>query len=81
MFEDEIGRKVEIPRPPQRIISVAPSVTETLFALGLGERIVGVSSYCNFPPEAHRKEKVGGYITPSMEKILSLRIPPRKAVH
>ena len=73
VFEDEIGRKVEIPRPPQRIISVAPSVTETLFALGLGERIVGVSSYCNFPPEAHRKEKVGGYITPSMEKILSLR--------
>jgi iron complex transport system substrate-binding protein len=73
VFEDEIGRKVEIPRPPQRIISVAPSVTETLFALGLEERIVGVSSYCNFPPEAHRKEKVGGYITPSMEKILSLR--------
>jgi iron complex transport system substrate-binding protein len=64
VFEDEIGRKVEIPRPPQRIISVAPSVTETLFALGLDERI---------PPEAHRKEKVGGYITPSMEKILSLR--------
>ena len=56
----------------RRIISVAPSVTETLFALGLGERIVGVSSYCNFPPEARGKEKVGGYITPSMEKILSL---------
>jgi iron complex transport system substrate-binding protein len=73
VFEDEIGRKVEIPGPPQRIVSVAPSVTEILFALGLGERIVGVSSYCNFPPEALRKEKVGGYITPSMEKILSLR--------
>jgi iron complex transport system substrate-binding protein len=73
VFEDEIGRKVEIAGPPQRIVSVAPSVTETLFALGLGERIVGVSSYCNFPPEALRKEKVGGYITPSMEKILSLR--------
>ena len=72
-FEDEIGRKVEMKGPPQRIISVAPSVTEILFALGLGEKIVGVSSYCNFPPEALGKEKVGGYITPSMEKILSLR--------
>ncbi|MCX5913358.1 MAG: cobalamin-binding protein [Deltaproteobacteria bacterium] len=73
VFEDEIGRKVEIEGPPLRMISVAPSVTEILFALGLGEKIVGVSSYCNFPPEALRKEKVGGYITPSMEKILSLR--------
>lgn len=73
VFEDEIGRKIEIAGPPQRIVSVAPSVTETLFALGLGEKIVGVSSYCNFPPAALRKEKVGGYITPSLEKILSLR--------
>jgi iron complex transport system substrate-binding protein len=73
VFEDEIGRKVEISGPPRRIVSVAPSVTEILFALGLGERIVGVSNYCNFPPEALRKEKVGGYITPSLEKILALR--------
>ncbi len=55
------------------MIAIAPSVTETLFALGLGEKIVGVSSYCNFPPEALKKEKVGGYITPSLEKIISLR--------
>ena len=68
-----MGRKVEIKGPPQRIISVAPSVTEILFALGLGERIVGVSSYCNYPPQALKKEKVGGYITPSMEKIIALR--------
>jgi iron complex transport system substrate-binding protein len=73
VFEDEIGRKVEMKGPPQRIISVAPSVTEILFALGLGEKIIGVSSYCNFPPEALKKEKVGGYITPSLEKIISLR--------
>lgn len=73
VFEDEVGRKIEIAGPPRRIVSVAPSVTEILFALGLGERIVGVSSYCNFPPEALRKEKVGGYVTPSMEKILALR--------
>jgi len=73
VFEDELGRKVEVKGPPQRIVSVAPSVTEILFALGLGEKIVGVSTYCNYPPEALTKEKVGGYITPSMEKIIALR--------
>jgi len=72
-FTDEVGRKLEVPGSPQRIVSVAPSVTETLFALGLGDRLVGVSSYCQFPPEALKKEKVGGYINPSLEKIVALR--------
>ena len=72
-FTDEVGRKVELSGAPQRIVSVAPSVTEVLFALGLGEKVVGVSTYCNYPPEALKKEKVGGYITPSLEKIVALR--------
>lgn len=72
-FTDEVGRKVEVKGPPQRIISLAPSVTEILFALGLGDKVVGVSSYCYYPPEALKKEKVGGYITPSLEKIIALR--------
>jgi iron complex transport system substrate-binding protein len=72
-FTDEVGRRVDLPGPPQRLISVAPSVTEVLFALGLGEKVVGVSTYCNYPPEALKKEKVGGYITPSLEKIIALR--------
>lgn len=72
-FTDEVGRKLEVQGSPQRIVSVAPSVTETLFALGLGDRLVGVSSYCQFPPEALKKEKVGGYINPSLEKIVALR--------
>jgi iron complex transport system substrate-binding protein len=72
-FTDEVGRKVKVKGPPQRIVSVAPSVTETLFALGLGDRLVGVSSYCQFPPAALRKEKIGGYINPSLEKIVALR--------
>src|SRR4030042_2436465 len=59
-FTDEIGRQVEVKAPPQRIISVAPSVTETPFALGLGEKVVGVSSHCNYPPAALKKEKGGG---------------------
>jgi iron complex transport system substrate-binding protein len=72
-FTDDLGRKIEMERAPQRIVSVAPSVTETLFALGLGDRVVGVSSYCEFPPEALKKEKVGGYINPSLEKIVALK--------
>ena len=72
-FTDEVGRRLELNGPPQRIISVAPSVTEILFAIGLGDKVVGVSTYCNYPPEALKKEKIGGYITPSLEKIISLK--------
>ena len=55
---DGLGREIMIQALPKRIISLAPSVTEMLFALGLGERIVGVTSYCDFPEEAKQKEKV-----------------------
>jgi iron complex transport system substrate-binding protein len=72
-FKDEVGRNLDLPFPPQRLVCTAPSVTEILFALGLGDRVVGVSAYCNYPPEALRKEKIGGYINPSLEKILELR--------
>jgi iron complex transport system substrate-binding protein len=72
-FIDEAGRAVEVKGPPQRIVSVAPSVTEILFALGLGDRVAGVSVYCQFPPEALKKEKIGGYINPSLEKIVALK--------
>lgn len=70
---DEVGRKVEVQPKPARIISMAPNITEILFALGLADRIVGVSSYCNYPPEALKKEPIGGYINPSLEKVVSLR--------
>jgi len=72
-FIDEVGRQVELKAVPQRIISIAPSVTEILFAIGLGEKIVGVSTHCNYPPEARLKEKIGGYITPSLERIIALQ--------
>ncbi len=71
-FVDETGRKVEVKTPPRRIISVAPSITEILFALGLGDKIVGVTNYCNYPLEAAKKAKIGGYVTPSLEKIVAL---------
>jgi len=69
---DDLGRSVNIEKVPQRIISLAPSNTEILFALGLGDRVVGVTEYCDYPPEALEKEKVGGYSTPDIEKIIAL---------
>jgi len=55
-----------------RIISLAPSITETLFQLGLGDRVVGVTRYCDYPREALAKAKVGGYYDPNYEAILLL---------
>ncbi|MEO6725235.1 MAG: cobalamin-binding protein [Blastocatellia bacterium] len=72
-FTDELGREVRINFPPQRILSLAPSVTEGLFALGLGNRIAGVTSYCDFPEEAKTKEKVGDTLNPNAERIIALK--------
>jgi iron complex transport system substrate-binding protein len=58
---------------PQRIVSLAPSVTETLFALGFGNRIVGVSTYCDYPAEARKLPKIGGFMSPSLEVIVAKR--------
>jgi iron complex transport system substrate-binding protein len=57
---------------PQRIVSTAPSITETLFALGVGDRVVGVSQFCNYPPEVQKLPKVGSYIRPDPEAIARL---------
>jgi len=69
---DDLGRLVAINGTPQRIISLAPSNTEILFALGLGDKVVGVTNLCNYPPEALDKEKVGEYPIPDIEKIVAL---------
>jgi ABC-type Fe3+-hydroxamate transport system substrate-binding protein len=60
-------------QPPERIISLAPNVTEILFALGLGDRVVGVTNFCDNPAEAKKKQKIGGMSNPSLERVLSLR--------
>jgi iron complex transport system substrate-binding protein len=57
---------------PQRIVSTAPSITETLFALDVGDRVVGVSRFCNYPPEVQKLPKVGSYIKPDAEAIARL---------
>jgi len=69
---DDLGRLVAINGTPQRIVSLAPSNTEILFALGLGEKVVGVTDLCDYPTEALEKEKVGGYYGPDIEKIIAL---------
>ena len=69
---DQMGREVTVAGVPERIISLSPSNTEISFALGLGERIVGVTEYCNYPPEAQDKDLVGGFATPSIEKVVEL---------
>jgi iron complex transport system substrate-binding protein len=69
---DDAGKQVKIAAEPQRIVSLLPSLTETLFALGLGERVVGVTNFCNYPAEVEGKERVGGLFDLNAEKILAL---------
>jgi len=58
---------------PQRIIALTPSLVETLFALGLGDRVVGVGNYVSWPPEAASKPKIGGLFDPNLERIVALK--------
>jgi len=70
---DEVGRTVRVPLTPSRIISLAPSLTETIYALGAESRLVGDTDYCDYPPDALKKAKVGGAIDPNLEQIAALR--------
>lgn len=69
---DDLGREVIIDKPPERIASMAPSATEILFALGVGDKVVGVTDACDYPPEAEEIEKVGGAFGYDVEKIVEL---------
>lgn len=69
-FEDALGRQLSFDQPPQRIISLVPAVTEILFALGLQDRLVAVTDYCDYPPAAKELPQVGLYSRPSLESIL-----------
>ena len=69
---DQLGRVVRLDKVPQRIISLAPSNTEILFALGLDDRLVAVTDYCDFPPEAKEKPSTGGFSTPNIEEVVAL---------
>ena len=69
---DVIGSAVTLQVTPERIISLIPSNTELLFAVGAGSSVVGVTNYCDYPPEAREIEKVGDVTTMSLEKIVAL---------
>ncbi|HXQ98470.1 MAG TPA: cobalamin-binding protein [Candidatus Limnocylindrales bacterium] len=73
MVTDEVGRHVEIPQPVRRIVSLAPNVTEMIYALGAESRLVGDSDACDYPPDAQKKTKVGGPFTPNLEQIVALK--------
>ncbi len=72
VIKDDLGFSFQLNSPPQRIISLAPNVTEILFALDLEERIVGVTRFCDYPSGAGEKERIGGMVDPSLEKIKAL---------
>lgn len=67
------GGSAESTIPPKRIISLSPATTEILYSLGLGDSIVGVTSFCDYPPEAKKKAKIGGMSNPSLEAIVELK--------
>ena len=69
---DGYGRTVRLPLNPSRIVSLAPSLTETLYALGVEDRLVGDTDFCDYPPAAQKKPKVGGVINPNLEQIAAL---------
>ena len=72
-FIDEAGRKVTIPARIERFVSLAPNLTEIAYAVGAGGRLVGNTTFCDYPPEAKNVVKVGDTLQPSIERILTLR--------
>jgi iron complex transport system substrate-binding protein len=72
-LKDDLGQPFPLPeRTPERIVSMAPNVTEILFALGLGDRVAGVTRFCDYPPEARSIRRIGGLVDPNIEIIQSL---------
>ncbi len=62
LYSEILSKEVEIPDKPERIVSLAPAITETLYLIGAGDRVVGISFFCNKPPEVSKKPRVGAYL-------------------
>jgi iron complex transport system substrate-binding protein len=73
ILTDDAGRSVTLKSMPQRLVSLSPSNTEIVFALGLGDQLVGDTTYCNYPEAAQTKTKVGGYSDVDIEKVVSVQ--------
>lgn len=70
---DDLGRRVKIPENIERAVSLAPNLTEIVFAVGAGEKLIGVTSFCNYPPEAAKIQKIGDTMNPNIESIVALK--------
>jgi iron complex transport system substrate-binding protein len=70
---DDRGKLIVLKKTPNRIVSLAPAATEMLFAVGVGDKVVGVTTYCDYPPATKNIPKVGGFINPSLESIVKLK--------
>lgn len=70
---DQVGRSVDVPDDPQRIIALAPGITEIVYDLGQEERLVGATQFSTYPAEAQSLPRVGSYVRPDLEKIVALK--------
>ena len=73
-FTDDSGKEILLEKAPEKIASGAPSITETVYAIGAQDKLVGVTEYCNYPEEAKQKEIIGGYTGPNVEKLIELGV-------
>ncbi len=73
IVQDDLGRSVKLPGNVERVVSLAPSLTESIYAVGAGDELVGVTTYCNYPDAAMAVEKVGDTQTPNIERIVALK--------
>jgi iron complex transport system substrate-binding protein len=73
IVKDQTGRTVDVPDNPHRLVSLAPNITEVVYALGLGDELVGDTDYCDFPPQAKNKPHIGAMVNPSLERIVALK--------
>jgi iron complex transport system substrate-binding protein len=69
---DQTGRTLRLPGPPRRVVSLVPSATEILFAIGAQDRLAGVTDFCDFPPAARARPSVGGMVSPNLETLVAL---------
>src|SRR5215467_11364507 len=72
-INDDTGRNIRVAMPVRRVVSLSPSMTEIVYALGLQDQLVGDTDYCDYPPDARKKHKVGGVTNPSLEAIAALK--------
>ena len=70
---DDLGGQVNLIQPAQRVISLSPNLTESMYAIGADDVLVGVTDFCKFPPQAASKPKIGGIINPVLERVVALK--------